>query len=618
MTTVMVLLDRRHASQNLTKDHIKETASLLAKRVLQQETIQLSKLLATDGLDRRAAQLDFIVERYFRKSGKTKIETGSLGDVADFFMKRTRGRMLVLGASGTGKTVLATKLIVDLLRQRDDGFKQVPILFSLADWDPEKSELQTWMTSQVSTVYQVNKSVAERLVQDGWIMPVLDGLDEIIEGPTGARSAMKSAQYINDYIAASVEPKIVITCRAGEKRYNRIYRSIRDCDRVELATLSIDRIIGYLEEIFPEPESLDHWKGVIQELTENKKTNLYAAINTPWRLVSAVSFYFSGGNPDELLPKTNPRENSREYRRRISRLLMDAFVKTRFGISRKSPSNPNKLQHQLHVVADILASTDANYSGSGIVPHLWWKALGYRSILFMSASISFSALGFCFSFWDELAIILGTSETKPTGMISAIAIVCNYGVIKVYSVSAGATRDRLLHFDLQRLKHRRSWSILIIGFATSCTYATVAFIEHGPYLAACFGLSIFSVIFLAAAYSPLSQPKISGNPGRLIWKDRWLSLGVGLTLALLGALYYSILFEPHFAATFSLMILVGSFLSGVHLKYAVAAVYGTAYGLPLRFNTFLRQCHQIGLLRTSGSGYQFRHPELQFHLLKNR
>lgn len=43
-------------------------------------------------------------------------EAGSVDDVADFYRRQATGRLVVLGAPGAGKTVLLTRLVLDLAR----------------------------------------------------------------------------------------------------------------------------------------------------------------------------------------------------------------------------------------------------------------------------------------------------------------------------------------------------------------------------------------------------------------------------------------------------------------------------------------------------------------------
>jgi hypothetical protein len=85
-----------------------------------------------------------------------------------------------------------------------------------------------------------------------------------------------------------------------------------------------------------------------------------------------------------------------------------------------------------------------------------------------------------------------------------------------------------------------------------------------------------------------------------IWLQDGVVLGLesGLTLGLVGGL--------------------GLMSSGAWLSYVLASWRLAAVGkLPLRLIDFLDDAYRLGLLRTTGPAYQFRHAEFQDHLLQH-
>ena len=96
-------------------------------------------------------------------------------------------RLIVLGAPGAGKTVLLMRLVRDLVARRENADDPVPVLLSLASWNPDK-ELREWLVSRLLVAYPHLKdpapidgsnNIAEALLEQGLILPVLDGLEEI-------------------------------------------------------------------------------------------------------------------------------------------------------------------------------------------------------------------------------------------------------------------------------------------------------------------------------------------------------------------------------------------------------------------------------------------------------
>lgn len=61
---------------------------------------------------------------------------GSLEDIVDVYLRVLSGRLVVLGKAGSGKTVLASRLVLGLLDLRDATNQTVPVIFNVATWNP--------------------------------------------------------------------------------------------------------------------------------------------------------------------------------------------------------------------------------------------------------------------------------------------------------------------------------------------------------------------------------------------------------------------------------------------------------------------------------------------------
>ncbi|GAB3890288.1 hypothetical protein GCM10029964_061560 [Kibdelosporangium lantanae] len=113
---------------------------------------------------------------------------GRLDDVADLFLRVPSGRLVVVGEPGAGKTVLALRLTLALVERRGAG-DPVPVLLSLASWDPRREGLRDWLAARLVADYAGlvrSGRFARELVETGRVVPVLDGLDEM---PAAVRSA---------------------------------------------------------------------------------------------------------------------------------------------------------------------------------------------------------------------------------------------------------------------------------------------------------------------------------------------------------------------------------------------------------------------------------------------
>ena len=73
---------------------------------------------------------------------------GEGGELADVLARVPTGRLVVLGEPGAGKTMLMVRLVLDLLARRASG-GPVPILASVASWNPAGQDLRDWLGAQL-------------------------------------------------------------------------------------------------------------------------------------------------------------------------------------------------------------------------------------------------------------------------------------------------------------------------------------------------------------------------------------------------------------------------------------------------------------------------------------
>jgi len=321
---------------------ITDIAGKIAREARRQDGLLLAQLLSTDVLDSRTADVIFQPEKHSLrrrpKNVQSKPSAKRFAEIVDFFLNDTRGRVVILGAPGTGKTVLAASLTVGLLDRRPHASAgqgipiPVPCLFNLPSWDVGRQNLADWLAAQIISRFQLPRRYATRLIGDGWIMPVLDGLDELDSQETEPHRTHKAVLLINEYIAQAANCNIVIVCRSGESYYNRLANGIRDADKITVQSLKPAQIIDYIEVQFPDESTLAHWRPVLGALAKSNSNPVYLELNTPWRLTAAATFALSGGDPSSLLPsreETGRPGYRAKYSARISALLMETFLTSR-------------------------------------------------------------------------------------------------------------------------------------------------------------------------------------------------------------------------------------------------------------------------------------------------
>lgn len=304
---VLLMADKVGALSNLSPGRMAEIAEELARQAMRQDGLLLAQLLSTDALDSRAARGNFRPEKPYgqqKASGKRSgLVTREFAEIVDFYLNETRKRMVVLGAPGIGKTVLTVSLTVGLMKRRAAASSSqgrtipVPCLFNLPSWDPAFHGLTDWLETQIVDRFRVARKIATRLVRDGWIFPVLDGLDEMDSSEAMPRRSESAVARINDYIASTPDSHIVVVCRSGAEYYERLIRGVRDADKITVQNLKPEQIIDYVQTQCADELSLSDWKPVFDALTSRNPSLVLSALGTPWRLTAAVTFSLTGGTP---------------------------------------------------------------------------------------------------------------------------------------------------------------------------------------------------------------------------------------------------------------------------------------------------------------------------------
>jgi transcriptional regulator with XRE-family HTH domain len=73
---------------------------------------------------------------------------GRMPEIVDVHRRIPSGRLVVLGRAGSGKSVLAARFVLDLLRVRESG-GAVPVVVGVGSWNPTTTEFRDWLASQL-------------------------------------------------------------------------------------------------------------------------------------------------------------------------------------------------------------------------------------------------------------------------------------------------------------------------------------------------------------------------------------------------------------------------------------------------------------------------------------
>jgi ABC-type amino acid transport system permease subunit len=260
--------------------------------------------------------------------------SGRSDDIRAFaaaFRALPRRRLVVLGDPGAGKSALATLLVTELLRDPEPG-EPVPVLLDLAPWNPRREPLLEWLARRIHEDYPAlrndetyGRGAARKLVAEGRVLPVLDGLDEL---PPELRPMALTA--VNHAIA--VHGPLVLTSRRDE--YHQLVAEtdvITAAAVVVAAPVEAADVADYLRSAVP-PRRIAAWQPVIDDLVRRPEGAVAQALSVPLNVWLARTVYASPtSDPDELIRFTDAGS--------LQHHLLDALVPAVFS-AQTTPVDP--------------------------------------------------------------------------------------------------------------------------------------------------------------------------------------------------------------------------------------------------------------------------------------
>ncbi|WP_329624742.1 NACHT domain-containing protein [Streptomyces sp. NBC_01255] len=610
-------------------------AALLAQKVAAVERTSRVGLLGPAG---RAAEVPFTVRvTVFRGSGDPV--PGTLGALADAYLRLPQRRMVITGAAGAGKTVLALELVLLLLdrRQPEDP---VPVRIPLAEWDPETS-LEPWLVRQVADTYGLRTGTAHDLVTQRLVLPLLDGLDEMDGEAGSSERAARALDQINRYHGLHGPAPLVVTCRSDT--YERLSYERGGLESTAVAAIeALDsrQIRTYLEHTLAARPHAE--KSAWSEVIDNLHQLPAGALSTPWRLYLATTVYSGGRDPRDLLTLTDPAE--------IDRILLERLIPVAVEASAHHHYTAERTMKWLTTIATYSPNTAAPEGDSSpaadILLHRLAPIVGLKRV--MSIQYGIAILFGTLSLLAEMLLTFDRITSREVTFMTCAglvwgALVGGMGLHKEVE-PVRLVRPRLpagLARELLRMDTAETWQLLVNkdglrtgpllkrvakafvvatllvtplarwllpgatwGFAAICAAGVTLMVLIVRVMAWLVYALVSPVVLLWELSFQEADTQPVQRPGDPLRHDLRFS-----AFALVASAPWVLLWHP---AVLLVTFVAPWTANRAWMRYRVSAAVGWARGmLPLRPAPFLAWAHRAGLLRVTGRTYQFRHRALQ-------
>lgn len=124
------------------------------------------------------------------------------------------GLLIILGEPGCGKTTTLLELADSLIKRAiNDPKERIPVIFNLSTW--KKGQLLIdWMVEALTKIYNIPAKVALLWFDKGYLVPLLDGLDEV-----RAEFQADCVTAINTFIENKQPPGLAVCCRLQDYQW---------------------------------------------------------------------------------------------------------------------------------------------------------------------------------------------------------------------------------------------------------------------------------------------------------------------------------------------------------------------------------------------------------------
>ena len=305
-----------------------------------------------------------------------------------------KGRLLIVGSPGSGKTVLLLKIALELLGNEFKEGQRLPVVFNLASWSGKHIRFEDWLIEVLNSGNGLSKNFARALLKENRIIFLLDGLDELARNEETKTASAKRAKCLDSiYEYAEVGHKYVICCRREEfvkmqksKSHDELLPA--KVEVLDLSGLDIEVALAVAQRDGVNRASAEHLESIIR--THEAFSDV---LSTPFYFTTALEV-FDKSSLKELREKDFPEDI-----KDIKQYLLDKFIETKISHSAKLTNferDEAKIRQWLQWLAKLMEKKQlvtfelVDLQSSELIPKRFSKLI---IALFM---------GFLFSMWFGL------------------------------------------------------------------------------------------------------------------------------------------------------------------------------------------------------------------------
>lgn len=523
------------------------------------------------------------------------------------------GKLLILGAPGSGKTTTVIDLAKELLeRSHRDSRCPIPIFLSLSSWREDRRGIRNWFVREMRRKYGVSTKLGKELLKRRQLLPLLDGLDEV--EPSQQRQCVG---HINQWLESEDRPLGLVVCSRSQE-YCNLSRNLKLNGCINLHPLTNEQIQTYLTQV----NRVDLWSALSQD------GDLLALMRTPLWLSIAVLSY-SGFSAEQWQPLHTVGERLR--------YLLDLFIQQMLNRKFSSPQKAiYSLPQTLHWLSWLAGQMNERSQDEFLIEQMQPYLLPTRTQRWLYRI----SVGVLFGLLDGLLFMLIT--TPHVGLVVGIIIgaivtiadrpISTYRATDIstietfrFSLSTKVIQEIEIHLKQNLIV---SFAIgLIVGFIFGALKKDlVSGLAIGLVGSIIFGV-VGGVIFgLIAGLRADVETRISPNQG--IWASARnipiLTIMIYPAGVLLDMAFFLVDGTPIHWKMSLLRGVVWAFIFALgtsgkacaqHIILRLLLFYNGV--IPWNYAQFLDQCTERLFLQRIGGSYRFVHRLLREHLVTN-